>query len=84
MTCPLTTLENYFLRASGAEGYSHSFIGNLVDEILYYNAPEWVFFIIYVILALLVILYYIFYPPLVLADKLQQYKQVRRGTPLKN
>ena len=75
MICPLTTLENYFLRASGAEGYSHSFIGNLVNEILYYDAPEWVFIVIYVALAIFVIIYYIFYPPLRLVNKFEQYKQ---------
>ena len=77
MICPLTTLENLFLRASGAEGYSRSFIGNLVSKILFYDAPEWVFFIIYVALAIAVIIYYIFYPPLRLAERLQKHKHIR-------
>lgn len=76
MICPLTSLENFFLRASGAEGYNRSFIGKLVSTVLFYDAPEWVFLTIYVALAIVVIIYYIFYPPLGLADKLQQYKQV--------
>ena len=63
MTCPLTTLENYFLRASGAKGYSRSFIGNFVSKILFYEAPEWIFAIIYVALAILVVLYFILFPP---------------------
>jgi hypothetical protein len=63
MTCPLTTLENFFLRASGAEGYSRSFIGNIVSKVLFYDAPEWIFAIIYVALAILVVLYFIIVPP---------------------
>ena len=78
MICPLTTLENFFLRASGAEGYSRSFIGNLVSKILFYDAPEWVFGIIYVALAIVVIIYYIFYPPMRLAGKFQRYRILRR------
>jgi len=77
MICPLTTLENFFLRASGAEGYSRSFIGNLVSKILFYDAPEWVFLTIYVAVAILVILCYIMYPPLGLADKLQLYRKLK-------
>ncbi len=63
MTCPLTTLENFFIRASGAEGYSRSFIGNLASKVLFYEAPEWIFAIIYVALAILVVLYFILFPP---------------------
>jgi len=64
ITCPLTTLENFFLKIAGREGYHRSFIGNLSDEILFYEAPEWVFAIIYVAMALLVVLYFILSPPL--------------------
>jgi hypothetical protein len=64
ITCPLTTLENLFLRASGAKGYERSFIGNFINEILFYDAPEWVFAIIYTALATLVVLYFILYPPI--------------------
>ena len=71
ITCPLTTLENLFLRASGADGYNRSFIGNFINEILFYEAPEWVFIIIYVALATLVVLYFILYPPTYSAYKLR-------------
>jgi len=63
MTCPLTTLKNFFLRASGVEGYSRSFIGDLVSKILFCEAPEWIFAIIYVTLARLLVLYFILFPP---------------------
>jgi len=69
ITCPLTTLEKLFLEASGAKVYNRSFIGNLFNRILFYEAPEWVFTIIYVVLATLVILYFILHPPTYLAYK---------------
>jgi hypothetical protein len=63
MTCPLTTLENYFLNASGTSGYERSFIGNLASKILFYDAPEWVFAVIYFGFAIMVIFYYFRFPP---------------------
>jgi hypothetical protein len=63
MTCPLTTLENYFLKASGTSGYERSFIGNLAGKILFYDAPEWVFAVIYFALAIMVIFYFFRFPP---------------------
>ena len=63
MTCPLTTLENYFLKVSGASGYERSFIGNLAGEILFYDVPEWVFAVIYLALAIMVIYYFFRFPP---------------------
>ena len=63
MTCPLTTLENYFLKASGTSGYERSFIGNLASEILFYDIPEWVFAVIYLALAIMVIFYFFRFPP---------------------
>jgi len=79
ITCPLTLLENFFLRVSRVEGYNRSFIGNLVSKILFYDAPEWIFATIYVLLAIAVVIYYILFPPLRSANKLQHYKQIRSG-----
>ena len=70
IACPLTTLENFFLRASGAEGYSRSFIGNFINKILFYEAPEWIFAMIYVALAILVVVYFILFPPVRSVSKL--------------
>jgi hypothetical protein len=63
VSCPLTVLENRLLQAAGKTGYDQSFIGNLVSCVLYYEAPEWVFTLIYVSLTLLVILAYLMSPP---------------------
>jgi len=70
ITCPLTTLENFFLRASGANGYNRSFIGRFINEVLFYEAAEWVFAMIYVTLAILVVLYFILFPPVRSMSKL--------------
>ncbi len=47
VTCPLTTLENNLLRTAGETGYDRSFIGNLMNNVLFYNAPESVFTTVY-------------------------------------
>src|SRR5438046_958473 len=47
VTCPLTTLENHLLLAAGKSAYNRSFIGNVTHGVLFYDAPEWVFTIIY-------------------------------------
>jgi hypothetical protein len=58
VTCPLTILENQLLHAAGEGGYHHSFIGRLANQILFYDAPEWVFTLAYVALAVVSILTY--------------------------
>jgi hypothetical protein len=51
-TCPLTTLENDLLRKGGKAGYERSFVGKLMNEVLFYDAPERVFTVAYVALSL--------------------------------
>lgn len=60
MACPLTVWENTLRRAS-PEG--PSFIGRWVRHALYYDLPEWVFTIVYVLFALAVIASLIWLPP---------------------
>lgn len=62
--CPLTWLEHALLVASGAAGYERSFIGHLVYQLLYYDAPAWMFTLAYTVVALTVVLLYYFVPPL--------------------
>ena len=47
MTCPLTTLENALRERGGAAGYAGDFIGHWLDWLIFYNAPAWVFTILY-------------------------------------
>ena len=58
-TCPLTTLENDLLRRGGQAGYERSFVGKLLNEVLFYDAPERVFTVAYVSLSLCTLLSFI-------------------------
>jgi nitrate/nitrite transporter NarK len=64
MICPLTWLEHVLLVASGAAGYERSFIGQLVYQLLYYDAPAWMFTLAYTVVAVTVALLYHYVPPL--------------------
>jgi Protein of Unknown function (DUF2784) len=64
MTCPLTWVEHLLLVASGTAGYERSFIGHLLYQLLYYDAPLWMFTMAYVALAMAVTLLYYYIPPL--------------------
>lgn len=63
LTCPLTWLENMLRVASAAPGDGRSFVGHLLYRLLYYDAPAWVFVVIYTALALTVGLLYYYLPP---------------------
>jgi hypothetical protein len=63
VNCPLTVLEfklRYALNLSEKEG---SFIGTIVGSLLFYNAPGWLFTIIYTAFAILVVITFIIAPP---------------------
>ncbi len=62
VTCPLTVLENQLLHAAGEGGYDRSFAGQLANQLLFYDAPEWVFTLTYVTLAFLSLLAYLIPP----------------------
>jgi hypothetical protein len=59
MVCPLTSLEDT-LRGTSGKG---SFIQRWLHRILYYDFPEWILTVAYVLFALLVALTYILLPP---------------------
>jgi len=61
--CPLTHLENYLRALAGQETYSGTFVGRLVESLLYYECPSWVFLVAYTCVALLTALTLIFVPP---------------------
>jgi hypothetical protein len=63
VTCPLTWVEHLLLVASGTAGYERSFIGHLLYQLLYYDAPLWMFTMAYVALAMAVTLLYYYIPP---------------------
>ena len=63
LDCPLTVLEFKLRYASHPSVENVSFIGTIVDSLLYYDAPGWLFTIIYAAFALLVIITFIIAPP---------------------
>ena len=63
LICPLTRLENYFIQMGGGSGYYRSFFGNILSALLYYDLPEWLFAITYLIWTVLAILLYLIAPP---------------------
>jgi hypothetical protein len=52
--CPLTHLEMYLRERAGEVSYSGGFIAHWLDQLLYIDAPEWVFVLVYTVFGLLV------------------------------
>jgi len=63
VNCPLTVLEFKLRYASKLSEEKVSFIGAITDSLLYYNAPGWLFTIIYTAFALIVVITFIIAPP---------------------
>ncbi|QSP96370.1 DUF2784 domain-containing protein [Marinobacter salinisoli] len=53
--CPLTTWEMALRRKAGAATYDGSFVQHWLHAILYYDAPEWVFIVVYSLFGALVL-----------------------------
>jgi len=63
INCPLTILEFRLRYGSYLSDKKVSFIGNIIDSILFYNAPGWLFTIIYSSFAVVVVITFIMAPP---------------------
>jgi Protein of Unknown function (DUF2784) len=63
ITCPLTTLESWLREQAGASAYATGFIQYWVQYFLFYQAPEWVFTLVYSGFGLLVAATWWFFPP---------------------
>ena len=61
--CPLTTLEMWLRRQIGDDQYAGSFVQYWLERILYYQAENWVFTLVYTLFGLLVVVTWIFFPP---------------------
>jgi len=61
--CPFTTLEMYLRSRAGDAVYSGTFISHWLENILYYQAPAWVFVVAYTVFAVLVIASWYFIRP---------------------
>jgi len=62
ISCPLTVFEKNLRLLGGEDFYNQSFIKFWIHKILFYNAPEEVFRIIYIIFFILVAGTFIFVP----------------------
>ena len=63
IVCPLTELENSFRAKAGQAGYAGDFIGYWVRELIFFDAPPWVFTVCYVAFGLLVAATFLVAPP---------------------
>lgn len=63
MVCPLTTLEMWLRNQAGAATYAGGFIPYWFDQLLYYQAPDWVFIMAYSLFAVLVLVSWWVFPP---------------------
>lgn len=61
--CPLTTLEMYFRQKAGQPAYRETFVAHWLHELLFYEAPFWVFSLAYTIFALAVFGAWLLVPP---------------------
>jgi hypothetical protein len=61
--CPLTVWEMQLRTLAGDATYSGSFIAHWLETLLYYQAPSWVFTLIYTFFGSIVIFSWIFVKP---------------------
>lgn len=61
--CPLTTLEAWLRAQAGATTYQGDFIGHWAHQLLFYDAPPWVFTTAYVAFGLIVLATFCIAPP---------------------
>ena len=63
VACPLTTLENHLRERAGQPLREGSFMGRAAHDLLFYEAPQWVFNSLHIGFALLVLATFILLPP---------------------
>ena len=61
--CALTHLESWLRTQAGELPYEQSFIGHWLQQMMYYQAPMWVFTFVYTIFGLLVLWAWLRFPP---------------------
>ena len=63
ITCPLSTWEYQLRELAQQETYTGDFIANRIHDWLFYDAPEWVFTMLYTSFGLLVLISFLIAPP---------------------
>ena len=62
-TCPLTLLENHLRGRAGQETYPGAFIGYWAHRLIFFDAPPWVFTLVYSLFGLAVVATFVLAPP---------------------
>ena len=60
--CPLTTLENNLRRSAGETTHAESFVGRWVHDLLFFDAPPWVFTVVYCVFGAVVLATFVIAP----------------------
>lgn len=63
MSCPLTTLETWLRMQAGIVAPGQGFIEYWVQRALFYEAPGWVFAVVYSVYGLLIAAAWWYFPP---------------------
>lgn len=63
VTCPLTTLEVWLRVQAGQQGYGGGFIEHWLGRLIFFEAPAWVFTVVYTAFAGLVVAAWWRWPP---------------------
>lgn len=63
ITCPLTTLENWLRAQAGQNAQEGTFVGRMMHDFLFYDAPTWVFTVCYSLFAVTVLMTILLIPP---------------------
>ncbi len=63
ITCPLTVWEQQLRDLAGQETYRGAFLANLVHDLIFYDAPPWMFAVIYTAFGMLVASSFLLAPP---------------------
>jgi hypothetical protein len=61
--CPLTDWENALRNAAGEDPYSGTFVQHWIGRMVYYDAPAWVFTLVYSLFGALVLFSWIWVKP---------------------
>jgi hypothetical protein len=61
--CPLTTLETWLRTRAGQMGYAGSFIEHWIGRLIYWQAPAWIFSLVYSMFGAVVLAAWWYFPP---------------------
>jgi polyferredoxin len=62
-TCPLTVWEQLLRRQAGQKAYAESFMAHWLSRLIFFDAPAWVFVVVYSAFGALVLLTWWWIPP---------------------